>query len=202
MVTNLTCIQPKSTFFNAATAFARQRGGDTTDEDGVAIGGATMAPHPFTTIDPNVGYCLVPAPNGSCPEDETDKDLKFASTHGRDSSGRRLIPVMLKDVAGLVPGAYQGRGRGNKFLDDLLDADVLIHVLDASGSADTEGNTVVVEGDKSNDTQGSDPLNDIAWVHNELIQWIVSNLRTRWTTISRKGRQKVCCLYLNFLFLL
>ena len=186
----------KSTFFNAGSAFARQRGGDNTDEDGVAIGGATMAPHPFTTIDPNIGYCLVPAPAGSCPEDNNNNnnnDTMFACSHGRDSCGRRLLPVMLKDVAGLVPGAYQGRGRGNKFLDDLLDADVLIHVLDASGTADTEGNTVVVEGDKSNDTTiGSNPLNDIAWVHNELIQWIVSNLRRRWDTISRRGRQKVC----------
>ena len=36
-----------------------------------------------------------------------------------------------QDVAGLVPGAYQGRGRGNAFLNDLTDADVLIHVVDA-----------------------------------------------------------------------
>ena len=40
--------------------------------------------------------------------------IDVGSTHGRDSSGRRLLPVMLKDVAGLVPGAYKGRGRGNK----------------------------------------------------------------------------------------
>jgi Predicted GTPase, probable translation factor len=105
----------KSTFFNAATAFARQRGGDEVDGDGIAIGGAAMAPHPFTTIDPNVGYCLVPAPPGSCPEDDCEGGAPFvACTHGRDSNGRRLIPVLLKDVAGLVPGAYKGRGRGNK----------------------------------------------------------------------------------------
>lgn len=76
-----------------------------------------MAPHPFTTIDPNVGYCLVPAPIGSCPEEDissNEEKNKVACTHGRDSFGRRLIPVLLKDVAGLVPGAYQGRGRGNK----------------------------------------------------------------------------------------
>ena len=116
----------KSTFFNAASAFARQRGDDgmasekVHDEDGVmtALGGATMAPHPFTTIDPNIGYCLVPAPIGSCPEDGMEQSdfngLVVGSTHGRDGCGRRLLPVMLKDVAGLVPGAYQGRGRGNK----------------------------------------------------------------------------------------
>ena len=104
----------KSTFFNAASAFARQRGGDGVDADGNAIGGASMAPHPFTTIDPNVGFCLVPAPDGACPEDDMEGTSGVACTHGRDSFGRRLIPVMLKDVAGLVPGAYEGRGRGNK----------------------------------------------------------------------------------------
>jgi ribosome-binding ATPase YchF (GTP1/OBG family) len=73
-----------------------------------------MAPHPFTTIDPNVGFCLVPAPAGSCPEDDFNSVSAVACTHGRDCYGRRLLPVILKDVAGLVPGAYQGRGRGNK----------------------------------------------------------------------------------------
>ena len=127
----------KSTFFNAATAFARQR-----DDSENLLGGATMAPHPFTTIDPNVGYCLVPAPSGSCPEDHycveqqvsSKPSFSVGSMHGRDNKGRRMIPVLLKDVAGLVPGAYQGRGRGNKFLNDLTDADVLVHVLDTSGT--------------------------------------------------------------------
>lgn len=95
-----------------------------------------MAPHPFTTIDPNIGYCLIPAPPGKCPEDEVNAlteidrcSLTLGSSHGRDLDGRRLVPACLKDVAGLVPGAYQGRGRGNKFLDDLTDADVLIHIV-------------------------------------------------------------------------
>lgn len=45
----------------------------------------------------------------------------------------------MKDVAGLVPGACDGRGKGNKFLNDLLDADVLIHVIDVSGETDENG---------------------------------------------------------------
>lgn len=118
----------KSTFFNAATAFARQRGtgGGASNRDGNAENdtvrdGAAMAPHPFTTIDPNVGFCLVPAPAGSCPEEEessraalVNNGLVLGSSHGRDPKGRRLISLCLKDVAGLVPGAYQGRGKGNK----------------------------------------------------------------------------------------
>lgn len=57
-----------------------------------------------------------------------------------DRSGLALLQgIIIKDVAGLVPGAYQGRGKGNAFLNDLCDADVLIHVLDASGCSDKEG---------------------------------------------------------------
>jgi hypothetical protein len=178
----------KSTFFNAATGFARQRN----DNENV-IGGATMAPHPFTTIDPNVGYCLVPAPEGACPEEEDEDEstlVDIGTTHGRDSKGRRLLPVMLKDVAGLVPGAYQGRGRGNKFLNDLTDADVLIHVVDASGVADTEGNVVGFAEDRDKSI-GSHPLDDLSWIRNELVEWVYSNLMYKWDSIKRRGRSKV-----------
>ena len=206
----------KSTFFNTATGFARQR---QTAESGEhknnvyasgQLGGAAMAPHPFTTINPNVGYCLVPAPPESCPEDsvaaDQSKDAVIGSTHGRDCNGRRFLPVVLKDVAGLVPGAYQGRGRGNQFLNDLCDADVLIHVCDASGMADSEGNMIASseqietisvgniadeDGGSSALIGGSDPLHDMAWIRNELIEWVYTNLIRKWDTIRRKGRSKL-----------
>ena len=180
----------KSTFFNAATAFARQR-----DDGENVLGGATMAPHPFTTIDPNIGYCLVPAPPGLCPEDDGVCPL-VSCTHGRDHQHRRFIPVVLKDVAGLVPGAYQGRGRGNKFLNDLTDADVLIHVVDASGTADTEGNDVGVSEEAS--AAGSHPLDDLAWIRNELIEWVYTNLMFKWDTIKRKGRGKLSEMFSGY----
>mmetsp|Transcript_18178 Transcript_18178/g.42934 ORF Transcript_18178/g.42934 Transcript_18178/m.42934 type:complete len:942 (+) Transcript_18178:73-2898(+) len=186
----------KSTFFNAATAFARQR-----DDSDNLLGGASMAPHPFTTIDPNVGFCLVPAPNGSCPEDTTDhvwhlKDKSVGCTHGRDHKGRRLLPVLLKDVAGLVPGAYQGRGRGNKFLNDLTDANVLIHVLDASGTADTEGNDMGMDIDTGMaSTEASKPLNDMTWIRTELVEWVFSNLMFKWDTVKRRGRSKLAGMF-------
>lgn len=190
----------KSTFFNAATAFARQR-----DDSSNSLGGATMAPHPFTTIDPNTGFCLVPAPTGSCPEEGYEGELKFqfGSTHGRDAVGRRLLPVLLKDVAGLVPGAYQGRGRGNKFLNDLCDADVLIHVLDGSGLADSEGNALVdettQEGDDNEHTVvSSQPLDDVAWIHSELVEWVYSNLMSKWEVIRRRGRSKVTGMFSGY----
>ena len=46
------------------------------------------------------------------------------------------------DIAGLVPGAHSGKGLGNKFLDDARQADVIIHVVDISGSTDEEGKPV------------------------------------------------------------
>lgn len=198
-----------------------------------------MASHPFTTIDPNVGFALVPAPAGSCPEDNDGAisnapHLDIGSTHGRDSDGRRLVPVLLKDVAGLVPGAYQGRGRGNQFLNDLCDAQVLIHVCDASGMADAEGNVVVVSADEPDTTaiidaganfcagaaqennkpakttanssslrQGqnggaSHPLHDMAWIRNELIEWVYTNVEHKWDIIRRKGRTKLAGMFSGY----
>ncbi len=197
----------KSTFFNAATAFSRQRGQhqeaatassnsepqDTND----GLGGASMAAHPFTTIDPNVGYCLIPAPEGSCPED-LHAGESFGSTHGRDASGRRFLPVLLKDVAGLVPGAYQGKGRGNQFLNDLTDAAVLIHVVDASGSADASGNKIVVDGGEEANQELTNPLDDLAWIRAELVEWVYSNLVAKWETISRKGRSKLAGMFSGY----
>ena len=84
--------------------------------------------------------------------------------HGRDpSSGRRLLPITVKDVAGLVPGAYKGRGKGNKFLSDLCDADVLVHVVDATGRSDRDGNILLLEGET-----GSSPIEDSEWIREEL----------------------------------
>lgn len=53
-----------------------------------------------------------------------------------------------------APGAYQGRGRGNAFLNDLCDADVLIHVVDASGTTDAGGGA-------AREGEGADPCDDI-----------------------------------------
>jgi ribosome-binding ATPase YchF (GTP1/OBG family) len=83
---------------------------------------------------------------------------------------------MLLDVAGLVPGAHEGRGLGNKFLDDLRQADALIHVVDVSGTTDAEGKA----------TRGYDPLNDIEWLQEEIFCWIEGNLKERWGSIKRR----------------
>ncbi|OEU14491.1 P-loop containing nucleoside triphosphate hydrolase protein, partial [Fragilariopsis cylindrus CCMP1102] len=227
----------KSTFFNAATGFSRQRGQQqqqhnrteattptatagsindaSTKEESEILGGASMAAHPFTTIDPNIGYCLIPAPYGSCPEDDFCDDGQsllslFGSTHGRDPNGRRFIPVQLKDVAGLVPGAYQGKGRGNQFLNDLTDATVLIHVVDSSGSADSSGNKIIIEEEEKvdggfiNDTactevyQRTNPIDDLEWIRSELVEWVYSNLIAKWDIIIRKGRSKLIGMFSGY----
>jgi hypothetical protein len=121
---------------------------------------------------------------------------EFGSTHGRDPSGRRFIPVLLKDVAGLVPGAYQGKGRGNQFLNDLTDATVLVHVVDASGTADESGNKTV--GDVTDATELSNPLNDLAWIRNELVEWVYSNLMAKWDTVVRKGRVRLAGMFSGY----
>ncbi|KAG7369634.1 translation-associated GTPase [Nitzschia inconspicua] len=193
----------KSTFFNAATAFSRQRGQQEGEGDESEWGGASMATHPFTTIDPNIGYCLVPAPPGSCPEDDETPEMasQYGSTHGRDPFGRRFLPVLLKDVAGLVPGAYQGKGRGNQFLNDLTDATVLIHVADASGSADSSGNKIVsddCDDGNENDPQYSNPIDDLAWIRRELVEWVYSNLMAKWDVVARKGRSKLAGMFSGY----
>jgi ribosome-binding ATPase YchF (GTP1/OBG family) len=79
------------------------------------------------------------------------------------------------DVAGLVPGAHEGRGMGNQFLSDLADADALIHVVDYSGKMDAEGNP-----------GKGDPEADIKFLEDEIEQWIKGILEKNWTTLNRK----------------
>ena len=93
---------------------------------------AEVAPHPFTTIDPNIGSGWYLSPQvDSLPEAAGGPSARGGAFGRADAAGKhgRYLPVVIKDVAGLVPGAYKGRGKGNKFLGDLCDADVLIHVV-------------------------------------------------------------------------
>lgn len=128
---------------------------------------------PFTTIDPNkaTGYLQV-----DCACARVGKEEHCHPNYGWCTNGKRYVPIMLLDVAGLVPGAHQGRGLGNKFLDDLRHADALIHVVDVSGTTDAEGKA----------TRGYDPLNDIDWLQDEIFRWIEGNLKERWGSIKRR----------------
>ncbi|CCD24547.1 uncharacterized protein NDAI_0D02330 [Naumovozyma dairenensis CBS 421] len=142
---------------------------------------AAVGAFPFCTIDPNqaTGYLEVDC---ACSrfKDTEDKGEKMMSlckpNYGWCDHGKRHIPIMLLDVAGLVPGAHSGRGLGNKFLDDLRHADALIHVVDVSGTTDSEGKN----------TRGYDPLYDIEWLQDEIRLWIEGNLKKRWGSIVRR----------------
>lgn len=101
---------------------------------------------------------------------------KCKPNYGSCIEGRRSVPIELLDVAGLVPGAHEGKGLGNKFLDDLRHADALIHVVDASGTVDAEGK----------ETRGYDPSVDIAWLRSEIVAWIRGNLMDKWSSIKRR----------------
>lgn len=129
----------KSTFFNAVCEKSSAKVGN----------------YPFTTIEPNTGVTFYRAP---CPCVAHGKAKECSPRYGRCVDGTRFIPVKLLDVAGLVPGASEGAGLGNKFLDDLRHADVLMHILDVSGTTNEKGEATV----------GYDPINDAQWLHSEI----------------------------------
>lgn len=130
-------------------------------------------PSRFTTIDPQraIGYLQI-----ECACARYGLQDRCKPNYGGCVDGRRSVPIELLDVAGLVPGAHEGRGLGNKFLDDLRHADALIHVVDASGTVDAEGK----------ETRGYDPSVDIAWLRSELTAWIKGNLMEKWGSIRRR----------------
>lgn len=146
----------KSTFFKAAT-----------------LKDVAIADYPFTTIEPNVGVAYVRA---KCPH--VDLGVQCKPNHGECRDGTRFVPVELVDVAGLVPGAHEGRGLGNKFLDDLRRADALLHVVDASGSADAEGRPVA--------PGTHDPLADVQFLEDEFTWWIDGILAKDWDRIFKR----------------
>jgi hypothetical protein len=116
----------------------------------------------FCTIKPNVGVSYVTAP---CPCIELK--IKCTPRNSQCINGVRLIPVKLWDIAGLIPGAHEGRGLGNQFLNDIIQADMLIHIVDASGTTDSEGQA----------TEGHDPSEDVRFLENEIDLWFADIIK-------------------------
>ncbi len=146
----------KSTFFKALT-----------------LSQVEIANYPFTTIKANegIGYVKV-----ECVEKLFN--VKCKPNYGYCIDGFRFIPVKVIDVPGLVPKAHEGRGLGNKFLDDLRQADVLIHVVDSSGTVDEEGRP----------TTDYDPSKDIKWLEEEIEYWFLNLLMKDWEELKRKAK--------------
>jgi ribosome-binding ATPase YchF (GTP1/OBG family) len=146
----------KSTFFSAAT-----------------LAHVAIANYPFTTIKPNVGMGYVRTPCVCREFDVTDSPGNSTCINGT-----RLVPVELVDCAGLVPGAWEGRGLGNQFLDEIRQADALIHIVDASGSTDSEG--------KPCDPGTHDPLEDVKFLDHELDMWCLQIIKKEWDRAVRR----------------
>jgi len=149
----------KSTFFKAST-----------------LADVAIANYPFTTIKPNTGIGYVKV-------DCVDKDFNVQCNprEGFCVEHKRFVPVQIIDVAGLVPDAHLGKGRGNQFLDDLRQADVLIHIIDTSGSLNANGEPV--------ETGSHDPADDIRFLEVEIDMWYLGILKKGWEKFARTIQQ-------------
>jgi len=145
----------KSTFFSAATLVPVE-----------------IASYPFTTIKPNRGIGYIRSPC-VCRE----FNVKDNPQNSLCLDGIRLIPVELIDCAGLVPGAWQGRGLGNQFLDEIRKADALIHIVDAAGATDSEG--------KICKPGTHDPTEDVKFLETEITMWLAQILKRDWPKLAR-----------------
>ena len=146
----------KSTFYTAAT-----------------MAEVDVANYPFTTIDANRG---VSHARTRCPC--LDRDQRCGNDTCHD--GKRYVPIEVLDVAGLVPGAHEGRGLGNQFLDELTNADAILNVVDASGGTNEEGEPVEIG--------THDPIEDIDFVETEMDMWLAGIVDRNWEKIQRQSR--------------
>lgn len=130
-----------------------------------------IADYPFTTINPNLGVAYA---TKECAEKSLH--VKCRPRNSLCVDGTRLIPVNIVDVAGLVEGAHEGKGMGNQFLNDLAAADALMLVVDVSGKTDANGNP----------SENSNPVDDVALVRNELVEWLSSIIKRHMPQLSRR----------------
>jgi ribosome-binding ATPase YchF (GTP1/OBG family) len=146
----------KTTFFSAAT-----------------LVDAEISNRIFTTIEPNRGVSYVRV---ECPCKKLN--LKCSPNNSKCIGGTRLVPIKVIDIAGLVPGAHEGRGLGNKFLSEIMEASALINVIDAAGSTDDGGNPVA--------PGTHDPLIDVEFFREEINFWILGIIKRNMGTLSRR----------------
>lgn len=150
----------KSTFFKALT-----------------LADVEIANYPFATIKPNHGVGFVRTP---CADKFFGRQCNPREGYCIDHI--RFVPVDVIDVAGLVPGAHEGKGMGNQFLDDLRQADALIHVIDASGSTNEKGESI--------QPLQYDPAEDVKFLEVELDMWYLGILNKGWEKFARTIQQE------------
>lgn len=140
----------KSTFFNALT-----------DSDSKA----EASNYPFCTIEPNAGIVNVP-------DARLDMLAKLASSQKTIYSNIEFV-----DIAGLVKGASQGQGLGNKFLGHIREANAIVHIVRCFQDSDI----IHVDGNV-------DPLRDISTIETELIMADYESLISRINNTEKKAR--------------
>ncbi len=108
---------------------------------------ADVAPYPFCTIEPNVG--VVPVPDGRL--------AKLAEVVEKEEGTKPpLVPAVVEfvDIAGLVKGAAEGQGLGNKFLSHIREVHIICHVIrlfddpsvvHVAGGVDAKRDTEIIE---------------------------------------------------------
>ena len=145
----------KTTFFNSAT-----------------LATADISNYPFTTKQPTVG-------NANAVTLCVHKELNLQDNpkNSRCIDGWRFIPVELVDLPGLIKGAWEGKGLGNKFLSVAAQSDALLHIVDVSGSIDAAGRIA--------EPGSGDPIADIGDIEEELVMWYLKLLEGNRDKISR-----------------
>jgi len=140
----------KSTLFNALTR-----------------AGAATAAYAFTTIDPNVAVVPIPDPRLE----------RVADTLGASE----IVPetIEFNDIAGLVPGASQGEGLGNRFLGAIRETEAICHVV----RCHTSGGVPHPEG-------RVDPLSDIELIETELLAADLEQAERRLERVTKQARSQ------------
>src|SRR5436190_22157271 len=138
----------KSTLFNALTSSK-----------------AEAANYPFCTIDPNVGVVTVP-------DERLEKISNFVKPQNQ-------VPTVIEfvDIAGIVAGASQGEGLGNKFLSNIRETDAIIHVVRCF----VDSNVVHVSG-------SVDPLRDIDVINTELMLADLDSVEKRFKKVEKLAK--------------
>jgi ribosome-binding ATPase len=127
--------------------------------------GAEAANYPFTTIEPNVA--VVPV--------RDERLEQVAQTVG--ASEIVWDTIDFHDIAGLVAGAHEGEGLGNRFLANIRETDAIVHVVRAHG----DENVVHPEG-------SVDPLRDIETIETELVLADLETAERRLERVTRQAR--------------
>ncbi len=150
----------KSTFFKAAT-----------------LAEVEISARPFTTLKATEGEAYVKIP---CVEDFFH--VRCQPRYGFCIQGNRFVPIRLMDVPGLVKDAHLGKGLGNQFLDELNQADALIHIVDCAGATNEKGEPC--------EPGTNDPVADVEFLERELDMWFLRILKKGWEKFARTVQQE------------